>query len=98
MVKGNDRLPMLFANLVRDLSQLHMITDMILKLLSRFEGYGVHDEMIMNIVRIQMGRYKNLIVGSPHYSCSRYPNAVGFLRCNLSCFEALKSMVSYIPT
>ena len=98
MGKRDDRLSVFFAEFIGDFSQFHMVTDMIFKFPPRFIGNGVHDEMVMQIVRIQVGRYKNFIVTSLHDPCGGHTDFMCFFRCDLSRFKALVSVIGDIAS
>ena len=71
---------------------------MVLKLAACFEGYGIQYDVVMDIIRIQMGSDHDLVLIAPHSFGSGDSNLVCFLGSDLTGFEALKSMVGYIPT
>ena len=71
---------------------------MVFKLSAGAEGYGVHDDVIVDVIRIQVGCDHDFIVNTPHAPCGFHADGVCLLRCHLTSLKALVSVVGHIPT
>ena len=75
-----------------------MVRYMVFKLTACSEGYRIQHNMVVDILRIQMGSDDDLIVITPHPFGSFHSDLVCFLRGYFAGLKALKTMISYIPT
>ena len=65
-----------------------MVGYMVFEFPAGLKGYGVQHNVIMHILRVQMGGNDNLIFGTPHLPCRFQADGVGFFRRDLAGFEA----------
>ena len=90
------RLSILLANNIRDFPQAVVVRNMVFKLPASAERHGVHDDVIVDIVCVQVGGDHDLIVIAPHPSDSFHADGVCLLRCHLTGLKALVSVISHI--
>jgi|GEM_PF-4051542 len=90
---GQNGQAMLLADGVRDLPQLLMLLYAVSKLVPASEGDGVHNEVAMGVVRVQVGGDQDLEVLAPHTPGGLQADLVGFLRRDLPGLEGLVAVV-----
>ena len=75
-----------------------MIPLVVLVFPSRAEGNGIDYEMIMYVSGIEMGGNEHLIFIAPHAPCRFHAQCVSFLGRDLFTIEALKPVITGIPS
>ncbi len=71
---------------------------MIFELSAGTEGHRVHHDVIVEIVRVQMGGDYDFIISAPHSAGSFQTDFVSLLRGDFPGAKALKAVVRHIPT
>ena len=79
---------------VRYFPQLLVVADFVLKFCTVLKLHGIHNEMAMHIVCIQVNSHKHLILVAPHPPCSFHTDFKGLLRCDLARLKTLYPMIT----
>ena len=74
-----------------------MVGDMVFKLPARSERYRIYHNMIVNIIRVQVGGNDYLIILAPHPPCRFQSNLMRFFGSNLAADKTLITVIGNIP-
>ena len=88
----------LLADGIGDLPQAVVVRNMVFKLPAGAERYGVHDDVIVDVICVQVGGDYNLVIVAPHPPCGFHADGVRFFRCYFTGLEALVAMVGNIAS
>ena len=85
---------MLLADLVRNFSQFLVVADFVLEFGTVLERHGIHHEMAVNVICVQVDGDEYLISVAPHSSCGFLADCKRLFRRDLALTKTLYSVIT----